>query len=73
MANTIVIDVYCYCRCPDDGWKVVASYFVLAVVASGIIWTVWNKIEREANVKNPEMVRSYIAAIVHVLYIVLYY
>ena len=47
------------------------SYFVLAVVASGIIWTVWNKIEREANVKNTEMVRSYIAAIV--LYIVLYY
>ena len=71
MANTIVIDVYCYCRCSDDGWKVVASYFVLAVVASGIIWTVWNKIEREANVKNTEMVRSYIAAIV--LYIVLYY
>ena len=23
MANTVVIDVYCYCRCPDDGSKMV--------------------------------------------------
>ena len=38
-------------------WMKGGSYFALAVVASGIIWTVWNKIERESNVKNPEMVR----------------
>ena len=37
MANTVVIDVYCYSHCPDDGSKVHGCYFVMALVVSGII------------------------------------
>ena len=53
MANTIVIGVYCYCRCPDNGSKV--------VLCDGTCgqWYHLNCLKQdtgEANVKNPEMI-----------------
>ena len=55
MANTVVIDVYCYCHCPDNGSKM--------VVCDGTCGQWYISCEQfetrqkgEANVKNPEMV-----------------